>query len=81
MGEERQISEEGQRNIHKFGMNPKTNLTAERFQGRNGKGKRNSIQNGFFIFLLEGLENKCSIMIYLGIGVFSSTLLVAKSLI
>lgn len=29
------ISEEEQRNIHKFGMNPKTNLTDERFQGRN----------------------------------------------
>lgn len=35
----------------------------------------------FFILLLEGSENKCSIMIYLRVGGFSSTFLMAKSLI
>lgn len=67
-GEKRGISEEGQGNIHKFGLNPKINLTG-RFLGRNGKGKRKYMQKRSFLSL-QGLENKCSIMIYLTLGFF-----------
>lgn len=50
-------------------------------KGEIEKAKEIAFKMAFFILLLEGLENKCSIIIYLRVGVFSPTFLVAKSLI